>query len=44
MRLCLAAMPWLAVDTPPLPVGLLRRRVSEVCPSIEVNEFHGGVR
>lgn len=37
-------MPWLAVDTPSLPVGILRRRVSEVCPSVDVSEFHGGVR
>src|SRR5262245_8825473 len=43
MRLCLASMPWLAVDTPSLPVGILRRRVSEACPSIEISEFHGAV-
>ena len=44
MRLCLAAMPWLAVDTPSLPVGILRQRVSDTRPSIEISEFHGGVR
>jgi ribosomal peptide maturation radical SAM protein 1 len=43
VRLCLAAMPWLAVDTPSLAVGILRRRVNEACPSMEVSEYHGGI-
>lgn len=44
LRLCLAAMPWLAVDTPSLQVGILRRRVDDTVPSIEVREYHGGIR
>ena len=44
MRLCLATMPWLAVDTPSLSVGLLRRLVDRECPSFEVSEYHGGLR
>lgn len=37
-------MPWLAVDTPSLPVGILRRRVNDVHPLVEVSEYHGGIR
>jgi len=44
VRLCLAAMPWLAVDTPSLALGILRRRVNEACPTIEASEYHGGIR
>ena len=44
MRLCLAAMPWLAVDTPSLALGILRRRVNEEFPSFDVSEYHGGIR
>ncbi|MDG4824883.1 RiPP maturation radical SAM C-methyltransferase [Asanoa sp. WMMD1127] len=44
MRLCLAAMPWLALDTPSLPIGILRRRVAETRPADTVVEYHGGLR
>jgi hypothetical protein len=43
-RLCLAAMPWLAIDTPSMQVGILRRRVDDACPSVQVSEYHGGIR
>lgn len=44
VRLCLVAMPWQAVDTPSLPVGLLHRRVAEACPDVQVSEYPGALR
>src|SRR5512142_331306 len=37
-------MPWLALDTPSLAVGILRRRTLDACPSVSVGEYHGGLR
>lgn len=44
MRLCLASMPWLAVDTPSLAIGILHRRVVDACPDVEVVDYPGTLR
>jgi ribosomal peptide maturation radical SAM protein 1 len=44
MRICLISMPWQAIDSPSLPVGLLHARLREARPGDEVAEYHAGVR
>ncbi|HEX4815081.1 MAG TPA: RiPP maturation radical SAM C-methyltransferase [Nonomuraea sp.] len=44
MRVCLAAMPWQAVDTPSLAVGILRRRVAEAVAGAQSTEYPGALR
>src|SRR5262249_47203503 len=44
MRLCLTAMPWIAVDTPSLAIGILHSRVAAVAPQTHVTEYQGSLR
>ncbi|MFB9178564.1 RiPP maturation radical SAM C-methyltransferase [Dactylosporangium sucinum] len=36
-------MPWMAIDTPSLAIGILRSRVGEVSPNVDVTEYHGAL-
>ncbi|HET9898223.1 MAG TPA: RiPP maturation radical SAM C-methyltransferase [Streptosporangiaceae bacterium] len=44
MRICLVSMPWQALDSPSLPVALLRARLAEVRPQHQVVEYHASLR
>lgn len=44
MRLCLAAMPWIAIDTPSLAIGILHSRVEQALPDVDVTEYPGSLR
>lgn len=44
MRICLVSMPWHLLQTPCLPVGLLRSRVAQCRHEHSVTDYHGNLR